>query len=51
VNNVLSRLEWRLARILHTIPELSSAARTPTAGLDLVYLSSDDQDRLNNLLR
>jgi hypothetical protein len=51
VNNTVSRLEARLARILPTLPELSSAATTPTVGLDLVYLSSDDQDRLNNLLR
>jgi hypothetical protein len=50
VNNI-SRLEARLARILPTTSELSSAARTPTVGLDLVYLSSGDQDRLDNLLR
>jgi len=51
VNNVRSRLEARLARFLPGTPPLSEAATTPTVRLDLVYLSGDDQDRLNNLLR
>ncbi|UUW92477.1 hypothetical protein [Pimelobacter simplex] len=50
MTNMHSRLEARLARLLLAPPPLAVPATTPIAKLDLVYLSGEDQNRLDRLL-
>ena len=51
VRNVRSRVEARLARLLPATAPLSAPATSPTGKPDVIYLSGDDQVRLNRLLR
>ncbi len=50
MKNMRSGIEARLASLLLATPPLAAPATTPIAKLDLVYLSSEDQDHLNSLL-
>ncbi|MEV5003930.1 hypothetical protein [Nocardioides sp. LML1-1-1.1] len=51
MQNTRSRLEKRLAQFLATTPPSDAHPATGQARIDVVYLSGDDQDRLDRCLR
>jgi hypothetical protein len=51
VQNARSRLETRLARVVAATPPLTASNRAGRSKLDLVYLSEQDQERLDVRLR
>jgi hypothetical protein len=51
VQNTRSRLETRLARLVAATPPLTASNRAGRSKVDLVYLSEEDQERLEARLR
>lgn len=51
MQNTRSRVEARLARMLATTPPQATRTSPASARVDLVYLTEDDQQRLDETIR